>query len=595
MRSAGNARKAGGPALASALLFAGMLAIGALDALLDLRLDAPVAVAYDLVVVAVAGWLTLDLLAGRWTEATVADLVSQLGDQDDTRGVRAALRRALGDPDLALGYRVPGEEAYVDDDGLPVDVRPAGDQVATVVEDEGVPVAVLVHAASVLDDPELARASVAAVRLAVGNVALRAQVAAQTRELTRARRGLVESADRQRVAVARALEEGTEQRLARVADLVAGLGADDLTTELDEARQDLRALAAGVRPRELEAAGLAGAVTALSVRSAAPTTLDLRIGRVPPAVESALYFVCAEALTNVAKHAGAGSVTIRADELDGWAEVRVADDGNGRRRLPGFGTARTGRPGRGARGSAGGRRPARSRHHRHGPHPGRGGAVTVAQGGDRRRLDDRARGSGPAPGRGRAHGGGHRRGRRGAHAGGGDEPRPGRRGGRHPDAPHADRRGHHGGAAAAHAVPRLGILVLSQHLESHYATTLLTEAPEHAGYLLKDRVSDVAVLVDALRRVVEGECVVDPTIVSRLMRARTAVGPLDRLTTREREVLALMAEGRSNAAIADQLGVGDRTLEAHVRQIFLKLDLPPSPDDHRRVLAVLSFLQSAGG
>ena len=124
---------------------------------------------------------------------------------------------------------------------------------------------------------------------------------------------------------------------------------------------------------------------------------------------------------------------------------------------------------------------------------------------------------------------------------------------------------------------------------------MLTEAPEHAGYLLKDRVSDVAVLVDALRRVVEGECVVDPTIVSRLMRARTAVGPLDRLTTREREVLALMAEGRSNAAIADQLGVGDRTLEAHVRQIFLKLDLPPSPDDHRRVLAVLSFLQSAGG
>ena len=101
--------------------------------------------------------------------------------------------------------------------------------------------------------------------------------------------------------------------------------------------------------------------------------------------------------------------------------------------------------------------------------------------------------------------------------------------------------------------------------------------------------------MDALRRVVEGECVVDPTIVSRLMRARTAVGPLDRLTTREREVLALMAEGRSNAAIADQLGFGDRTLEAHVRQIFLKLDLPPSPDDHRRVLAVLRFLQSAGG
>ncbi len=142
--------------------------------------------------------------------------------------------------------------------------------------------------------------------------------------------------------------------------------------------------------------------------------------------------------------------------------------------------------------------------------------------------------------------------------------------------------------------PRLGVLVLSQYLESHYATSLLTETPEHAGYLLKDRVSDVAVLVDALRRVVEGECVVDPTIVARLMRRRTVSGPLDRLSHREREVLALMAEGRSNAAISAMLGVGERTLEAHVRQIFQKLDLPPSADDHRRVLAVVRYLQSRG-
>jgi DNA-binding NarL/FixJ family response regulator len=140
--------------------------------------------------------------------------------------------------------------------------------------------------------------------------------------------------------------------------------------------------------------------------------------------------------------------------------------------------------------------------------------------------------------------------------------------------------------------PSLGVLVLSQYLESHYATSLLTDTPEHAGYLLKDRVSDVAVLVDALRRVVEGECVVDPTIVARLMRPRTTVGPLERLTQREREVLALMAEGRSNAAIAQQLTMGDRTLEAHVRQIFQKLDLPPSADDHRRVLAVVRYLQA---
>jgi DNA-binding NarL/FixJ family response regulator len=142
--------------------------------------------------------------------------------------------------------------------------------------------------------------------------------------------------------------------------------------------------------------------------------------------------------------------------------------------------------------------------------------------------------------------------------------------------------------------PRLGVLVLSQYLESHYATSLLTDTPEHAGYLLKDRVSDVAVLVDALRRVVDGECVVDPTIVARLMRPRTASGPLDRLSQREREVLALMAEGRSNAAISSMLGMGERTLEAHVRQIFQKLDLPPSADDHRRVLAVVRYLQARG-
>jgi DNA-binding NarL/FixJ family response regulator len=146
-----------------------------------------------------------------------------------------------------------------------------------------------------------------------------------------------------------------------------------------------------------------------------------------------------------------------------------------------------------------------------------------------------------------------------------------------------------------HEHPVLGILVLSQFLESHFATTLLHEAPQHAGYLLKDRVSDVAVLVDGLRRVVEGECVVDPTIVRRLMRPRSTSSPLDRLTQREREVLSLIAEGRSNAAVATQLRMGDRTLEAHIRQIFLKLDLPPSADDHRRVLAVLSYLQASSG
>jgi DNA-binding NarL/FixJ family response regulator len=140
--------------------------------------------------------------------------------------------------------------------------------------------------------------------------------------------------------------------------------------------------------------------------------------------------------------------------------------------------------------------------------------------------------------------------------------------------------------------PGVGVLVLSQYIESKYAMSLMSDAPGYVGYLLKDRVSDIAVLVDALRRLTEGECVVDPTIVSRLMHKRRDPNPLDSLTDRERDVLALVAEGRSNGAIAEKLVVSPKTLEAHVRQIFQKLDLQESPDDHRRVLAVLAYLRS---
>ena len=142
---------------------------------------------------------------------------------------------------------------------------------------------------------------------------------------------------------------------------------------------------------------------------------------------------------------------------------------------------------------------------------------------------------------------------------------------------------------ASHAT--LGILVLSHYLESHYAATLLAEAPEYVGYLLKDRVTDVAVLVDALERVVRGECVIDPTIISALLRRPRDPGPLDGLTEQERAVLALVAEGRSNQAIAHRLFLSPKTVEAHIRHILQKLDLTESPDDNRRVLAVLEFLR----
>ena len=140
--------------------------------------------------------------------------------------------------------------------------------------------------------------------------------------------------------------------------------------------------------------------------------------------------------------------------------------------------------------------------------------------------------------------------------------------------------------------PDTGVLVLSHYLESHYAMRLLEQHPGGAGYLLKERVSGVGVLADALARVHEGECVVDPTIVSRLLRRARPASPLGQLTEREREVLALMAEGRSNKGICERLFLGPKTVEGHVRNIFAKLGVGESADDHRRVLAVLSYLRS---
>jgi len=140
--------------------------------------------------------------------------------------------------------------------------------------------------------------------------------------------------------------------------------------------------------------------------------------------------------------------------------------------------------------------------------------------------------------------------------------------------------------------PQVGVLVLSQYVEPTYAMELLAESAEGVGYLLKDRVSDVNEFADAVRRVGEGGSALDPTIVSQLVGRRRRDDPIDQLTPREREVLGLMAEGRSNSGIAEQLVVTERAVEKHVTSIFSKLRLPAASEDHRRVLAVLAYLRS---
>ena len=140
--------------------------------------------------------------------------------------------------------------------------------------------------------------------------------------------------------------------------------------------------------------------------------------------------------------------------------------------------------------------------------------------------------------------------------------------------------------------PGVGVLVLSQYVEPAYALQLLEEHPGRVGYLLKERVFDVAILIDALRRIADDETVIDPTIVARLVGRYRKQDPLDTLTQREREVLGLIAEGLSNAAIARRLVITERTVQAHTTQIFQKLQLQAHPDSHRRVMAVVTYLQN---
>jgi DNA-binding NarL/FixJ family response regulator len=152
------------------------------------------------------------------------------------------------------------------------------------------------------------------------------------------------------------------------------------------------------------------------------------------------------------------------------------------------------------------------------------------------------------------------------------------------------------GLVAAKAIraawPGIGVVVLSQFLEPHYAVELVSEGAEGLGYLLKDRIGDLDVFTDAIRRVANGGSALDPQVVRSMVERPRVESPVDRLTPREREVLILMAEGLSNQGIADQLVVSVAAVERHVTSIFVKLGLRPTSEDHRRVLAVLTYLRT---
>jgi signal transduction histidine kinase len=289
-------------------------------------------VVYDLVVCLIGVGLFADLLWGRWTSAAVTDLVVDLGHTRAAGPLRTRLARALGDPTLVLGYWVPDQNRYVDDAGRPVEL-PAGNagRAVTPVNEGGNPIAVLVHDAAVLDDPVLVASVASAARLAVSNVRLRAEVAARVSEVEGSRRRIVEAADVQRRRLERELREGAERRLAHVAALldVSGAPLTEVRLGLDSARSELRRFAQGIHPAALTDAGLSAALNELAARSPIPVEVRAPGGRLPPAVETAAYFVCSEALANVAKHAAATRVEVDAGVADGRLRLKIADDGSG--------------------------------------------------------------------------------------------------------------------------------------------------------------------------------------------------------------------------------------------------------------------------
>jgi signal transduction histidine kinase len=289
---------------------------------------------YQVALCTVAVMLTIRLAAP--SAAAVADLVVELGGSRLGR-LRDGLADALGDPTLEIAFWSPTGD-YRDVAGRPVTIpQTGGDRAATYVAHHSGPVAVIIHDASVLDEPALVDAVAAATRLSAANAALTAEVRAQVSQLTASRRRLVIAADEERRRLDRRLHDGVERCLTDLTDRLQGLAAEGGAGEhlrraeghLAYTLTDLRQIARGLRPRELDG-GLPAALAALVERCPVPVELAVAAQSTPPAeVAAAAYYVCAEALANVAKHAAASRAGLELAERPGWLHVAVTDDGVG--------------------------------------------------------------------------------------------------------------------------------------------------------------------------------------------------------------------------------------------------------------------------
>jgi signal transduction histidine kinase len=300
----------------------------------------PSLLALEATLCALAGGLLAGLLSPSWERSAVTDLVVELGERRSGT-LPDRLARALGDPTLEVGYWLPNAGAFVDSEGRPFALPdPGSDRSVTIIEGEGAPVAALVHDPAVLDDPGLREAVSSATQLAAANARLQAEVRAQVAELRESRRRILEAGDEERRRLERRLHENAEQRLERLAEQLrrtrlsartedARKRIDRTEAQVERTLEELRRLAHGLHPRVLAELGLQGALASLAEQAPVPVEVVAPAAKLPADIEAIAYFLCSEALANIAKHASASRVSVYITTGDGRVRVAIEDDGLG--------------------------------------------------------------------------------------------------------------------------------------------------------------------------------------------------------------------------------------------------------------------------
>ncbi len=300
----------------------------------------PSLLALEATLCALAGGLLAGLLSRSREHGAVTDLVIELGENRG-RTLRDELARALADPTLEVGYWLPGRRVFVDSEDRPLALpEPDTGRSTTLVEGDAGPVAALVHDPAVLDDPGLREAVSAAARLAAANARLTAEVRVQVAELQESRRRILEARDDERRRLERRLRRGAQERLERLAERLRELrvAASSETVsdriarteaQLDRTLEELQRLGQGLHPRVLSEAGLARAISSLAEQAPVTVEVLVPVPELPADVGAVAYFVCSEALANIAKHAGASCASVSVTTGDGRVSVAIEDDGRG--------------------------------------------------------------------------------------------------------------------------------------------------------------------------------------------------------------------------------------------------------------------------